>query len=97
MIKINLFLQPDLKLFSPQYVQRVIFAVSFKPQVPSNAIYNFKLSRNLTQQVAIDFFKSIIPKLLQIAESRVTRQLTAEEKEKYGVLDWDWGRSSFKQ
>jgi len=26
--------------------------------------------------------------LLQIAESRVTRQLTAEEKEKYGVLDW---------
>ena len=27
--------------------------------------------------------------LLQIAESRVTRQLTAEEKEKYGVLDWD--------
>ena len=25
--------------------------------------------------------------LLQIAESRVTRQLTAEEKEKYGVLD----------
>ena len=27
--------------------------------------------------------------LLQIAESRITRQLTAEEKEKYGVLDWD--------
>ena len=27
--------------------------------------------------------------LLQIAESRLTRQLTAEEKEKYGVLDWD--------
>ena len=25
--------------------------------------------------------------LLQIAESRVTRQLTAEEKEKYGVLE----------
>ena len=25
--------------------------------------------------------------LLQIAESRVIRQLTAEEKEKYGVLD----------
>ena len=25
--------------------------------------------------------------LLQIAESRVTRQLTAEEKEKYEVLD----------
>ena len=25
--------------------------------------------------------------LLQIAESRVTRQLTAEEKERYGVLD----------
>ena len=24
---------------------------------------------------------------LQVAESRVTRQLTAEEKEKYGVLD----------
>ena len=27
--------------------------------------------------------------LLQIAESRVTRQLTAEEKDKYGVLDWE--------
>ena len=26
--------------------------------------------------------------LLQIAESRVPRQLTVEEKEKYGVLDW---------
>jgi len=26
--------------------------------------------------------------LLQIAESRVTRQLTAEEEETYGVLAW---------
>ena len=26
--------------------------------------------------------------LLQIAESRVTRQLTVEEKERYGVPDW---------
>ena len=26
--------------------------------------------------------------LLEIATSRVTRQLTAEEKEMYGVLDW---------
>ena len=26
--------------------------------------------------------------LLEIAKSRVTRQLTVEEKERYGVLDW---------
>ena len=26
--------------------------------------------------------------LLEIAKSRITRQLTAEEKERYGVLDW---------
>jgi hypothetical protein len=39
LIKTNPFLQPDLTLFSPQYVQRVIFAVSFKPQVHSNAIF----------------------------------------------------------
>nr|MCS5610619.1 hypothetical protein [Candidatus Poribacteria bacterium] len=29
-----------------------------------------------------------IDELLQIAESRVTRQLTAEERETYGVLAW---------
>ena len=26
--------------------------------------------------------------LLEIAKSRVTRQLTAEERERYGVLGW---------
>jgi len=31
--------------------------------VPSNAIYNFKLNRNLAQQTATDFFKSIIPEM----------------------------------
>ena len=31
--------------------------------MPSNAIYNFKLNRNLAQQTATDFFKSIIPEM----------------------------------
>ena len=30
-----------------------------------------------------------IEELLQTAKSWVTRQLIAEEKEKYGVLDWE--------
>ena len=28
--------------------------------------------------------------LLEIAKNQVTRQLTAKEKEKYGVLDWQY-------
>ena len=35
----------------------------------------------------VQIYTTDINELLQIAESRVTRQLTAEEKEKYGVLD----------
>ncbi|MBT21611.1 hypothetical protein CMK17_16890 [Candidatus Poribacteria bacterium] len=31
--------------------------------MPSNAIYNFKLNRNLAQQTVTDFFKSIIPEM----------------------------------
>ena len=37
----------------------------------------------------VQIYTTDMDELLQIAESRVTRQLTAEEKEKYGVLDWD--------
>ena len=37
----------------------------------------------------VQIYTTDMEELLQIAESRVTRQLTAEEKEKYGVLDWD--------
>ena len=35
----------------------------------------------------VQIYTTDMDELLQIAESRVTRQLTAEEKEKYGVLD----------
>ena len=35
----------------------------------------------------VQIYTTDINELLQIAESRVTRQLTAEEKEKYGILD----------
>jgi hypothetical protein len=35
----------------------------------------------------VQIYTTDMEELLQIAESRVTRQLTAEEKEKYGVLD----------
>ena len=34
----------------------------------------------------VQIYTTDINELLQIAESRVTRRLTAEEKEKYGVL-----------
>jgi len=36
----------------------------------------------------VQIYTTVMNELLQIAESRVTRQLTAEEKERYGVLDW---------
>ena len=36
----------------------------------------------------VQVYTTDIDELLQIAESRVTRQLTAEEKETYGVLAW---------
>ena len=39
------------------------------------------------QDGIVQIYTTDIDELLQIAESRVTRQLTAEEKEKYGVLD----------
>ncbi|MDP6599317.1 MAG: hypothetical protein QGI86_26165 [Candidatus Poribacteria bacterium] len=35
----------------------------------------------------VQVYTTDMDELLQIAESRVTRQLTAEEKERYGVLD----------
>ena len=35
----------------------------------------------------VQIYTTDIEELLQIAESRVTRQLTTEEKEEYGVLD----------
>jgi WD40 repeat protein len=39
------------------------------------------------QDGIVQIYTTDMDELLQIAESRVTRQLTAEEKEKYGVLD----------
>ena len=41
-------------------------------------------SRDGTFQI----YTTDMDELLEIATSRVTRQLTAEEKEMYGVLDW---------
>ena len=35
----------------------------------------------------VQIYTTDMEELLQIAESRVPRQLTAEEKERYGVLD----------
>ena len=35
----------------------------------------------------VHIYTTDMDELLQIADSRVTRQLTAEEREKYGVLD----------
>jgi len=37
----------------------------------------------------VQIYTTDMDELLQIAESRVTRQLTAGERERYGVLDWD--------
>ena len=37
----------------------------------------------------VQIYTTDMDELLQIAESRVTRQLTAEEKDKYGGLNWD--------
>ena len=36
----------------------------------------------------VQIYTTDMDALLEIATSRVTRQLTAEEKEMYGVLDW---------
>ena len=36
----------------------------------------------------IRIYTTDIHELLQMAEARVTRQLTNKEKEKYGVRDW---------
>ena len=43
----------------------------------------------------VQIYTTDMDELLQIAESRVTRQLTAEEKEKYGVLDLNWYGSGY--
>ena len=52
--------------------------------------YIAQMEKELPLQVQMALSRSYttdIEELLQIAESRVTRQLTAEEKERYGVLD----------
>ena len=36
----------------------------------------------------VQIYTTDMDELLEIATSRVTRQLTAEEKEMYGVLEW---------
>ena len=36
----------------------------------------------------VQIYTTDMDELLEIAKSRVTRQLTAEEKERYGVPDW---------
>ena len=37
---------------------------------------------------AVQIYTTDMDELLEIAKSRVTRQLTVEEKERYGVPDW---------
>ena len=36
----------------------------------------------------VQIYTTDMDELLEIAKSRVTRQLTVEEKERYGVPDW---------
>ena len=57
----------------------------------NSAIYSLDGKQIVTASAdgIVQIYTTDIEELLQIAESRVTRQLTAEEKEKYGVLDWD--------
>jgi len=57
----------------------------------SSAVYSPDGKRIATASAAggiVQIYTTDIDELLQIAESRVTRQLTAEEKERYGVPDW---------
>ena len=55
-----------------------------------SAVYSPDGKRILTADKAgiVQIYTTDIDELLQIAESRVSRQLTVEEKEKYRVLDW---------
>jgi hypothetical protein len=55
-----------------------------------SAVYSLDEQRIVTAGAdrIVQIHTTDMDELLQIAESRVTRQLTAEEKEKYGVLDW---------
>ena len=52
-----------------------------------SAAYSADGQRIVTAGDIVQIYTTDMDELLQIAESRVTRQLTAEEKEKYGVLD----------
>jgi WD40 repeat protein len=52
-----------------------------------SAAYSPDGQRIVTAGDIVQIYTTDMEELLQIAESRVTRQLTAEEKEKYGVLD----------
>ena len=55
-----------------------------------SAVYSLDEQRIVTAGAdrIVQIHTTDMDELLQIAESRVTRQLTAEEKEKYGALDW---------
>ena len=55
----------------------------------ASAVYSPDGQRIVTASIdgLVQIHTTDMDELLQIAESRVTRQLTVEEKERYGVLD----------
>jgi WD40 repeat protein len=55
-----------------------------------SAVYNPNGQRIVTASYdgTVQIYTTGMDELLEIAKSRVTRQLTAEEKERYGVPDW---------
>ena len=56
----------------------------------NSAVYSPNGQRIVTasRDGTVQVYTTDMDELLEIANSRVTRQLTAKEKEKYGVLDW---------
>ena len=56
----------------------------------NSAVYSPDGQRIVTTSSSgtVPIYTTDMEELLEIAKSRVTRQLTAEEKARYGVLDW---------
>ena len=76
------------KVWEAQTGQELFTLIGHGGQVNS-AVYNPDGQRIVTagSDGIVQIYTTDMEELLQIAESRVTRQLTVEEKERYGVLD----------
>ena len=77
------------KVWEAQTGQELFTLIGHGGQVNS-AVYSPDGQRIVTagSDGIVQIYTTDMEELLQIAESRVTRQLTVEEKERYGVLDW---------